>query len=129
MKTSLSPIHDRLINFSVKIYKLEKELPKTRAGNAMAEQLLRAGTSPAVNYGKTCVDSSRKDIRCVMKDILMELRETMICLEIIKRAEIHPYEAFVDELMEENDELITIIEDQAFLPQKLNINLNSEEYN
>ncbi len=43
-------LEERLIDFSVMILDLVELLPDTRAGNLIANQLLRSGTSPASNY-------------------------------------------------------------------------------
>jgi four helix bundle protein len=45
-------LEDRLIDFAVRIIKLSASLPKTPAGKHIAGQILRAGTSPAPNYGE-----------------------------------------------------------------------------
>lgn len=42
-------IQERMINFAVAIIALSSVLPKTKAGNHIAGQLLRCGTSPAPN--------------------------------------------------------------------------------
>ncbi len=42
-------IQERLIDFAVGIVKLSSAFPKTKAGNHIAGQLLRCGTSPAPN--------------------------------------------------------------------------------
>ncbi len=78
-------LEDRLIEFSIKIIELVEELSKTRAGNHISSQLIRCGTSPALNYGEVQSSESKKDFIHKMKVILKELRETNICLKIIKR--------------------------------------------
>jgi four helix bundle protein len=45
-------LEERLIDFAVRIIKLSASLPKTPAGNHIGSQILRAGTSPAPNYGE-----------------------------------------------------------------------------
>ncbi len=45
-------LEERLIDFAVRIIDLVETLPNTRAGNHVAGQLVRCGTSPAPNYGK-----------------------------------------------------------------------------
>ena len=45
-------LEKRLIDFAVRIMNLVETLPNTRAGNHIAGQLIRCGTSPAPNYGE-----------------------------------------------------------------------------
>ncbi len=58
-------------------------MPKTRAGNLLAGQLVKSGTSPALNYGEAQSSESRKDFIHKIKIVLKELRETFVCLRII----------------------------------------------
>ncbi|MDQ1272750.1 MAG: hypothetical protein QG591_1380 [Planctomycetota bacterium] len=43
---------ESLIDFAVRIIHTAESLPKTRAENQIAGQLIRCGTSPAPNYGE-----------------------------------------------------------------------------
>lgn len=52
---------ERLLDFSVRIINVVEALPNTLAGNHIAGQLLRCGTSPAPNYGEAQSAESRKD--------------------------------------------------------------------
>src|SRR3989337_4495674 len=70
----------RLIDFAVRIIRTAESLPKTRAGNHIAWQLIRCGTSPAPNYGEAQSAESRSDFIHKMKVSLKELRETRIWL-------------------------------------------------
>lgn len=76
-------LEDRLINFSVTIIKLAEELPKSYAGNHLANQITRSGCSPALNYGEAQGAESRNDFIHKMKIALKELRETNNVLKII----------------------------------------------
>jgi four helix bundle protein len=69
-------LEDRLINFAVRMIAISEMLPNTRAGNHVASQLVRCGTSPAFNYGEVQSAESQKDFIHKMKVILKELRET-----------------------------------------------------
>jgi len=42
-----SELEERLINFAVIIIEIVNELSNTKAGNHLADQLVRSGTSPA----------------------------------------------------------------------------------
>src|ERR1039458_4157476 len=46
-------LEERLLEYSARIIRLVERLPNTRAGNHLAGQLLRSGTSPLPNHGET----------------------------------------------------------------------------
>lgn len=54
-------LEERLIKFSVMIIKIAEEMPNTKAGNHLSGQIIRSGTSPALNYGEAESRESRKD--------------------------------------------------------------------
>jgi len=45
-------LEERLIDFAVNIISVTKGLPKTYVGKQLGKQLIRSGTSPALNYGE-----------------------------------------------------------------------------
>ena len=100
-------IEDRLIDFAVRVLNVTESLPNTKAGNHIAGQLVRSGTSPAPNYGEAQSAESRRDFIHKMKICLKELRETLIWLRIIERKELCPPERLA-EIIKECDELISI---------------------
>ena len=51
-------LEERLISFSLLDMEIVEMLPNTKAGNHIAGQLLRSGTSPAFNYGEAQVAES-----------------------------------------------------------------------
>jgi four helix bundle protein len=101
-------LEDRLISFSIKIIKLTDNLPLTKAGNALGNQIIRSGTSRALNYGEAQSAESRKDFIHKFKIILKELRETYVCLKIINRAGINTDKVLITSIMNECNELISI---------------------
>jgi four helix bundle protein len=107
MKTKTSQLEDRLVDFAVRTIHVVEALPETRAGKHIAGQLVRSGTSPALNYGEAQSAESREDFLHKMKVCLKELRETMICLKIIVRKPLCTM-ARVGPLQKECDELISI---------------------
>ena len=68
-------LEERLINFAVLIIEIVNELQNTKAGNHLGGQLVRSGTSPALNYGEAQSGESRKDFIHKIKVVLKELRE------------------------------------------------------
>jgi len=90
------------------IIKIANDLLNTKAGNHLAGQLIRSGTSAALNYGEAQSGESRKDFVHKIKIVLKELRETFICLKIIYLAKIFSSEERIKIALKENDELISI---------------------
>jgi four helix bundle protein len=96
-----------LIQFAALAIEVAVALPSSFAGNHLANQLIRSGTSPALNYAEAQGAESRKDFIHKMKISLKELRETYCCLRIIKKM------SWIDEdkitrMINENNQLISI---------------------
>jgi four helix bundle protein len=100
-------LEERLIDFAVRVIRVAESLPKSRAGNHIAGQLIRSGTSPAPNYGEAKSAESRTDFIHKMKISLKELRETRVWLLMIIRANLMK-PALIEPLLNENDQLISI---------------------
>jgi four helix bundle protein len=100
-------LEDRLIDFAVMVIGVVEALPNSKAGNHIASQLVRSGTSPAPNYGEARSAESRKDFIHKMKISLKELRETAIWLKIISRKRLAS-EALTSGAIKECGELIAI---------------------
>lgn len=101
-------LEERLIQFALLIIDTVEMLPNTRAGNHIAGQLLRSGTSPAFNYGEAQVAESRNDFIHKMKICLKELKETHVALQIIRRKPLVKDFTKVDKSITECKELIAI---------------------
>jgi four helix bundle protein len=101
-------LEERLIGFAILIIKLSENLSGTKAGNAIGSQIVRSGTSPALNYGEAQSAESRKDFIHKLKIILKELRETYISLKIIKGAQMNSDQELLNSAMSECNELISI---------------------
>ena len=101
-------LEERLIDFAVCIINIVEALPNTRAGNHIAGQLVRCGTSPAPNYGEAQSAESRKDFIHKIKICLKELRETKIWLKVIQRKNLIRNTKETEDILDECDELISI---------------------
>ena len=101
-------LEERLVDFAVRIIDIVESLPRTRAGNHLAAQLVRSGTSPALNYGEAQSAESRNDFVHKLKIILKELRETKICLSIIDRKKISRMQSVLPDTAGECRQLIAI---------------------
>ena len=102
-------LQDRLVDFAVRIIKLAEALPNTKSGNHIQGQLLRSGTSPAPNYGEAQGAESAADFIHKLKIALKELRETEVWLKIIIKAELVIPTSKISPLLEEANELISIL--------------------
>jgi four helix bundle protein len=84
----------------------------------LAGQIIRSGTSPALNYGEAQAAESRKDFIHKMKIVLKELRETRTCLRIIQETSIAEDRGVITSLLEENDQLNAIFAKSIQTAQK-----------
>ncbi|MFO7890554.1 MAG: four helix bundle protein [bacterium] len=66
-------LEERLIDFTVLIIDIATELSNTKVGNHLAGQLIRSGSSSALNYGEAQSGESRKDFIHKIKVVLKEL--------------------------------------------------------
>lgn len=98
----------RLIEFAAAIISFTDSRINTKAGNHMANQLLRSGTSPALNYGEAQSGESRKDFIHKMKVVLKELRESGVAIKIIEKSKLHLNIQEVASLQNECNQLISI---------------------
>lgn len=101
-------LEDRLIEFAVLVIKIAENLKNTRAGNHISGQLVRSGTSPALNYGEAQSAESLSDFIHIFKILLKELRETRVALKIIKRVPLINDVELIDKGLIECNELISI---------------------
>jgi four helix bundle protein len=101
-------LEERLLEYSVRIIKLVEKLPNTRAGNHVAGQLLKSGTSPYPNHGEAQAAESKKDFIHKMRICLKELRESKRWLKLIQRVPLVKPPDRVDDLLQETEELIKI---------------------
>ena len=101
-------LEERLVDFAVLIIELAGKLPKSKAGNHLAGQIIRSGTSAPLNYGEAQSGESRRDFIHKIKVVLKELRETYVCLKIIKKAKLCESYSEINFLLKENNELISI---------------------
>ncbi len=101
-------LEERLISFAVLIVEIVGEMPDSRVSNHLAGQLLRSGTSPALNYGEAQASESRKDFIHKMKIALKELRETNVCLKIIYRTKNYKSKGKIESALAETNELLSI---------------------
>ncbi|MEE1069640.1 MAG: four helix bundle protein [Paludibacteraceae bacterium] len=76
-------LKERFRQFSLRIIKMVDAMPKTISSNAIAQQIIRSGTSPAANYRAACLAKSDKDFINKLKIVEEEIDETTHWLSII----------------------------------------------
>jgi four helix bundle protein len=101
-------LEERLLEFASAIIDLSEALPDRRAGNHIAGQILRSGTSPYPNHGEAEDAESRDDFIHKLKICLKELRETRRWARIIKRKGWVKDDATLVFVLSESEELIRI---------------------
>ena len=102
-------LEDRLIDFSIRISNVVDEIDSSKLGNHIAGQLIRSGSSPALNYGEAQGAESRNDFIHKLRIVLKELKESRICLKIIERKPLIPNIKKLLPVVKETEELIAII--------------------
>lgn len=122
-KAAKYDLEERLIKFSINIIELSEQLPKTYVGIYFAKQIVRSGSSPAFQYAEATDADSRKDFIHKLKIGLKELRETFVCLKIIKRKPLIR-SVKLETILKECNELIAIF--NSSIPTAKN-NLNASK--
>ena len=103
----LYDLEERLLNYAAEIIKSTEKLPSSRAGNHVAGQLLRSGTSPLSNHGEAEAAESHDDFVHKLKVCLKELRESLRWIRLVRKSQLRS-ESQVLPLEKESDELIRI---------------------
>jgi four helix bundle protein len=98
----------RTKEFALRTIKLVAALPKSVEGRAIANQLVRSGTSVAANYRSACRARSRIEFVAKLGIVLEEADESLLWLELIVAAKLLP-PARVERLLNEADELVAIM--------------------
>ena len=99
---------DRTKAFALRILKLADVLPNSRGGNAIANQLVRSGTSVAANYRALCRAKSRADFLHKTSVVEEEADESCFWLELISDAGLLP-RTRVEPLRQEGDEITAML--------------------
>jgi|SRR5581483_1442457 len=101
-------LEERLLKFASAVIDLSENLPNTRAGNHVANQLLKSGTSPYPNHGEAEDAESREDFVHKLKICLKELRETRRWARLIDYKNWVKGDTVLAFVLGESDELIRI---------------------
>ena len=101
-------LEERLLAYAADIIRLVDDLPTTRAGNHIASQLLRSGTSSLPNHGEAQAAESRSDFVHKLSLCLKELKESRRWLRLTQRVALVASAGRVDAVLAETEELIRI---------------------
>lgn len=118
-------LEDRLISFAILVDEIVEQLPVTKLGNYIGGQMVRSGTSPALNYGEAQSAESQKDFIHKIQIVLKELKETRICLKIIIKRPMLSSEVVLPTLIE-NEELIAIFAQSIKTAKSKQVKENSQ---
>lgn len=97
-------LKERYRVFALRIIRMVNAMPNTIAGNAIARQIIRSGTSPSANYRAACIAKSDKDFLNKLKMVQEEIDETSHWLSLIIDSEMLP-KSKAQDLYEESIEL------------------------
>ena len=93
----------RTKKFALMIIKLVDDLPNTKAGNTIGNQIIRAGTSVGANYRSACRARSSADFISKITIVEEECDESLFWLELILESELQKKERLSDLLKEANE--------------------------
>jgi len=97
---------DRMMEYAVRIMKLESILCKSYSGRHIYGQLFRAGSSSGANYEESIGAESRADFIHKTQIVLKEVRESNFWLRLINKSNL---------ISEDNLDLIFLIPESAEL--------------
>lgn len=81
---------DRTKQLALRIISLVEALPKTIAGRAIGNQIMRSGSSVAANYRAACRARSRQEFIAKLGIVVEESDETCFWLELIIESKMLP---------------------------------------
>ena len=102
-----SELERRTLYFALKIIEFVGTLPKTKAGEAVEFQLVKAGTSVGANYREATRAESRNDFIHKLAIVEKESSESLYWLELCQEASFGKLE-LRQWLMHESGELLAI---------------------
>lgn len=100
-------LKERSKQFSLRVMKLVDALPQSTGGRALANQLVRSGTSVGANYRAACRGRSKAEFIAKLGTVVEEADESAFWLELIIDGELLP-KGKVESLLTEANELTAI---------------------
>ena len=102
-----SELKERTKDFGCRIMKMVENLPSTKAGQIIADQILRSGFSIGANYRAACRAKSTKDFINKLKIVEEESDEVTYWIEIIIKTGLIKEDKMIP-LLDESNELTAI---------------------
>lgn len=102
-RISPEELKERTKKFGLRVIKLYEELSRTRKGEILGNQLLRAGTSVGANYRAACRAKSDADFIYKIEIVEEEADESAYWLEMISESNIVKKNRLNDLLKEANE--------------------------
>jgi four helix bundle protein len=99
---------DRTKQFALRVIKLVGALPRTIEGRAIANQLMRSGTSVAANYRAACRARSKPEFISKLGTVEEEADESAFWLELLIDAGLMS-ESKIRPLLNEGSEIVAIM--------------------
>ena len=103
-------IEKRLVAFAGLIVDVTQTLDGSVASVCLTNQIIRSGTSAALNYGEAQGAESKNDFIHKTSIVLKELRETLVNLQIISTTKLSNQPELVDKALDESDQLVAIFQ-------------------
>jgi len=101
-------LQNRTKQFALRVPNLIDVLPRTAAGRAISNQLVRAATSVGANYRSACRARSRAEFAAKLGIAVEEADESLYWLELVRDGKLVP-ENKLSLLLKEADELTAIL--------------------
>jgi four helix bundle protein len=101
-------LEERLLNFAVRVVRVARSIERSPEGRYVADQFLRAGTSPFGHHGEAEGAESRGDFVHKLRVCYKELREARRWLRLIRSVPLIKKPLLLDGLLTESEELIRI---------------------
>lgn len=108
MTRPVRDITERTFPFAKRVVRLVNAMPRTIAGNVIARQVMRAGSSVGANIEEAQAASSSKEFARRMEIAQSEAREVLYWLRLVAECGLVPKTRVAD-LLQEADELVRII--------------------
>ena len=97
----------RTKEFAKRVINLCRQLPESREGRLIGNQLFRSGTSVGANYRATCRARSKAEFIAKLGIVLEEADESLYWLEMLAETQVVKADLLAP-LMKEADELVAI---------------------
>lgn len=98
----------RAFEFGIAVLDSSEQIPASRIGNRIADQLIRSGTSIGANLEEATAAASTADFANKVITALKEARETSYWLRVVQRKQLTS-QTSVEALLKESEEIKKIL--------------------